>query len=135
MTWRLSLWPSEVRIAGERSEQKDLEEDAVGDEVAGERDDEGRESQPRDERALNQAEHRAGEKAGEDGRHPVPVGGDGLDELDGDRRADRADEPDRQVDLAEDQRESLGHGEDHEHRRLLKEVDQVARRRERRGSG
>jgi len=84
----------EVRISGERSEQKDVQEDAVGDEVTGQRDDEGRQSEPCDQCALNQAEHCAGEKSGDDGRHPVPVGGGGLDELDRDRRADGADEPD-----------------------------------------
>ncbi len=41
-----------------------------------------------------------------------------------------ADVADGQVDLAEQQREDLGHGQHHEHRALLEEVDDVAGREE-----
>src|SRR5205814_1896593 len=43
----------EVGVAGERAEQKDLQEQAVGDEVAGQGDDERRQVQSRDQDALD----------------------------------------------------------------------------------
>ena len=40
--------------------------------------------------------------------------------------ADAGDEPDRQVDLAEQQHEDLGHRQQHEHGSLDEQVDEVA---------
>ena len=49
-----------------------------------------------------------------------------LDQLGDDDAADAADEADRQVDLAEQQREDLAHGQQHEDRALDQQVDEVA---------
>ena len=40
--------------------------------------------------------------------------------------ADAGDEADRQIDLAEQQDEDLAHAEQHEHRALHQQVDEVA---------
>ena len=69
---------------------------------------------------------RARQEGDDDRRPPRPVGRDGLHELHGDDRPHGADVADRQVDLAEQQREGLGHGQHHEHRALLEEVHDVA---------
>src|SRR5439155_26425055 len=53
-----------------------------------------------------------------------------LHQLDRDRGAAGADEPDVKVDLAEHQDESLSHRQDHEHGALLEEVHQVGGRQE-----
>ena len=115
----------EVGIAGERAEQKDLQEQAVGDEVAGQGDDERRQVQSRDQDALDGPERQTEEEPGDYGERPRPVGGGRLDELDGDGGATRTDEADGQVDLAEDEGEGFRHGEHHDHGALLEQVDQV----------
>ena len=54
----------------------------------------------------------------------------GLDEQGGDDPADRRDIADRKVDLAEQQDEDLADRQDDEHRALVEQVDEVARREE-----
>jgi hypothetical protein len=82
----------QVRISGEGSTQKDVDEQTVGDEISGQRHDEGRQAQPGDERALDRAERGAEGKAPRDGRKPRPVGREGLDQLNRDGRPAGADE-------------------------------------------
>ena len=54
----------------------------------------------------------------------------GLHELGDEDGSEPHDQPDREVDLAEEQGEDLGHRQEHVDRALLEEVDQVLRRQE-----
>src|SRR5438309_8029605 len=119
----------EVGVARERPEVEDPQKEAVGDQVTAQRDDEGRQAKPGDERALDDAERRTKEQARQDAQRPVPVGGQRLHQLDCDRRSARPYESDRKVDLAENEGEPFGHRQDHEDRALLEELDQFDRQK------
>src|SRR5256885_7039553 len=72
----------------------------------------------------------AHQQPGQDGAPPGPFRRGRLYQLDGDRGADAAGVPDREIDLAEEDDEDLAHGQDHENSALLKEVDEISRREE-----
>src|SRR5207302_1046186 len=78
-----------------------------------------------DERAVQGADPGGAEKGDDDGGAHGPAGAL-LDELGHDDAADAGDEPGGEVDLAQQQDEDLGHGQQHVDRALDEEVDQVA---------
>ena len=78
---------------------------------------------------MQGADPRGGEKGDRDCRRPGPVGAL-LDELGHDDAAQAGDVARREVDLAQQQDPDLGHGQQHVHRALDEEVDQVAGREE-----
>ncbi len=104
---------------------EDLQEYPLPEEEAGERDDERGQTDPRDDRSLEHADSRAGEERGRNCRIPGPAVGRAR-EVGHDHPAEAGDEPDREVDLAEEQDEDLPHRQQAEDRSLDEQVDEVA---------
>ena len=104
---------------------EDLQEHALPEEEPGERDDERGQADPRDDRALEDADPGAGEQRGGDRGPPRPAVRRAC-EVGHDHPAEAGDEPDREVDLAEQQDEDLAHREQAEDRGLDEQVDEVA---------
>ena len=101
--------------------------DALPEQQATERDHERRQADPGDQGAVQRPIARATSAAGSRPTRASRTGGRARRPYD---RADPGDEADGQVDLAEQQHEHLGHGQEGEHRRLHEQVDQVARGQE-----
>ena len=77
-----------------------------------------------------QGADRGGEEKGDDDGGADGPAGALFDELGHDHAAEAGDEPCGEVDLAQQQDEDLGHGQQHVHRALDEEVDQVPGREE-----
>ena len=104
----------------------DPDQEALPEQQARERHDERGQPQARDDLALHEADRGADREAAGDRRGPAEVERR-VGEDHGHGAADRTGEAERQVDLAEQQHEDLGHAEDDELGGLLEEVDQVRR--------
>ena len=114
-----------VRDRNGAAGSQQLDHDALEAEQAGQRDDERGQPEPGDQRALKRAEGGGGDKRGEDRRPPRP-GDFRLHEYGHDGRPDPGDVAQRKIDLAEQQHEHLAHADQHEHRALHEQVDEVA---------
>src|SRR5580700_9842521 len=107
----------------------DVQQEAQPGQLAGQRDHEGRQPEPGDDDALDGAPDRGHGQADQHRERPRP-GIRRHQHPAGEHRADRRGEADRQVDLAEQQDEHLGHAQHHDPRGLGNQVDQVARGQE-----
>ena len=101
------------------------EDDALQAKEERERHDERRQSQPGDQQAFDRADDHAAGHASQHREAPGHVVRR-CGELGGHDRADTHVEAGRQVDLAKQQNEDLGHAEDDEIAALVDQVDQVA---------
>ena len=102
----------------------ELDQDALEEQQSGERDDERWDVEPRDQGPLQVADSRRHTDAADDPEPPRKVDG-GSDQLGDHHPADGEHEPDRQVDLRQDQSEDLGRPEQDVDRRLVEQVDQI----------
>ena len=105
---------------------EDAQQLSLPEQEPGQRDHERGQADAGDDRSLQQADAGAGQQRGAHRRHQRPAvmwAQRGRH----DRRAQAGHEADRQVDLAKQQHEHLGHRQQAEHRRLHQQVDQVAR--------
>ena len=105
---------------------EDDQHDALEPEQPGERHDERRQADAGDERALERADQRGDHQRGRDRGPPRPATVLLGQQLGHDHARHAAHEPGRQVDLAEEEHPHLGHGQQHEHRALHQQVDEVA---------
>ena len=118
------------RLVGDRNRAagpKELDHHALETEEPGQRDDEGGEPKPGDQRALKRADRGCRRQSGRD-RGPPRPSDVRLHQHRGDGCADAGDESQRKIDLAEDQNEHFTHADQHEHRALHKQVHEIAGR-------
>ena len=103
-----------------------LEHHALEAEQAAEGDDEGRQPEAGDERALHPSHERADDQP-TNAAQPPRQADRGGDQLGDDERRDGGDIADREVDLRQDQNPDLGRSEQDVGRRLDEQIDEVAR--------